>query len=249
VDVTRVLVIPAAGRGSRLGGTVPKPLAPVNGSPMLDHLVALYRPFVEAFAVIVHPSFAAEAQAWAAGHERIGILEQAVPTGMLDAILVAVPFVRDLRPRMVWITWADQIGILPATLRRLADLDARGAAMIVPTIEAADPYIHFERDAAGRIAGLRQRREGDAMPADGESDMGLFALDLDAFVGELPRYAEAVTAGAATGERNFLPFIPWLAARREVLTIRGSDAMERVGINTPEDLARVGAWLRARPRT
>jgi NDP-sugar pyrophosphorylase family protein len=139
--------------------------------------------------------------------------------------------------------------VLPATLERLAEAETRHpeAAMIFPTVETPDPYVHFQRNAEGRIVELRQRREGDAMPERGESDMGVFALRRAAFEGELAAFASQAIAGSGTGERNFLPFIPWLAARRPVRTIGCTDPRERVGINTPEDLAAVAAWLRERP--
>jgi molybdopterin-guanine dinucleotide biosynthesis protein A len=43
----RALIIPAAGRGSRLGTSTPKALVPINGRPMLDHLADLYAPLVQ----------------------------------------------------------------------------------------------------------------------------------------------------------------------------------------------------------
>src|ERR1044072_638042 len=57
--MSRVLIVPAAGAGSRLGGALPKILVPVAGRPMIDHLVTLYRPFAETIVVVAHPSFSA----------------------------------------------------------------------------------------------------------------------------------------------------------------------------------------------
>ena len=55
------------------------------------------------------------------------------------------------------------------------------ASAILPTSRQAPPYIHLDRDPDGRITAIRQRREGDEMPAIGESDMGLFSLSPDAY--------------------------------------------------------------------
>ena len=84
------------------------------------------------------------------------------------------------------------------------------------------------------------------MPDIGESDMGLFALSADTFCERLPAYAESVEAGQATGERNFLPFIPWLARTDEIETFAAENPMEAVGINTPQDLTVVEQYLRSR---
>ena len=242
--------MPAAGSGTRLKTSFPKALVPVAGRAMLDWLADLYRPWVDRLVVVVNPSFRTEFVRWAEPQRNADVVEQRSPTGMLDAILVAQPVVERYQPQWIWITWCDQIGILPATIARLAEESARpdAPALVMPTISTSDPYIHFPRNADGRISGVYHRREGDAMPARGESDMGLFAVSYGSFTGDLRRYAEAVTPGQSSGERNFLPFIPWLAARGHVVTFPGTDPREAVGINTAADLQTVEAWLQDQGR-
>jgi hypothetical protein len=116
----------------------------------------------------------------------------------------------------------------------------------LPLVTRREPYIHFERDSTGRLCAIRQRREGDAMPALGEGDIGVFALSRDAFERRLPEYAEGVTRGRGTGERNFVPFVPWLAQRADVATFPCTDEREAIGINTPEDLRQMEAWMVSR---
>jgi bifunctional N-acetylglucosamine-1-phosphate-uridyltransferase/glucosamine-1-phosphate-acetyltransferase GlmU-like protein len=246
--VRSLLVIPAAGRGSRLGSDTPKPLVRVAGRTMLDRIADLYTPFVGAIAVIAHPSFAGEIRAWGRRRGNVSVEEQAEPTGMLDAIQLAAPIVRRLRPDTVWITWADQITVLPETLRRLEGVMSATPAppLALPTVTTDNPYTHFERDSTGRIVRFLESREGARMPARGESDMGLFAMTRDTYETELAAYAAETDVGKATGERNFAPFVPWLARRAAVVTFPSTHPMEAVGVNTPEDLARVEAWLRAR---
>ena len=247
-----LLIVPAAGLGSRLQASLPKAMVPVAGRPMIDHLLSACEPYIGATIVIAHPSFAASVR------EHLGkswpqlpssVVEQPAPTGMLDAILLAAPGVQASSAQIMWIIWCDQVGVLPATLERLAAATASPSAppsMVIATVRRSDPYIHFERDGDGRIARVRQRREGDAMPAEGESDMGLFALSRDAYLRQLPHYAADVPPGGGTGERNFLPFIPWLAARADVQTIPATDPREAIGVNTPDELAAAESWLRTR---
>lgn len=215
---------------------------------MIDHLIERYRPYVSSFVLVVAPAAReAIARHVEARPERIVLAEQASPTGMLDAILLAGPDVERSGAARVWITWADQIAIHPATAARLAEESRANAPLVLPTLHRRAPYTHLERDASGRIVAVRQRREGEPMPDEGESEVGLFSLSRKAFLDDLPAYAAgAASDGAATGERNFLPFIPWLARREEVRTFPCVEDVEAVGINTPEELRAVEAALQAR---
>jgi bifunctional UDP-N-acetylglucosamine pyrophosphorylase/glucosamine-1-phosphate N-acetyltransferase len=247
--VTRLLVIPAAGRGTRLGWEGPKLLCPVAGRAMIDHLLERYRPLVDRVVLVVAPSaeplVRRHLAAAAAGVE---FAIQETPDGMLPAILRAHPSVETHRPRQVWITWCDQVAISARTVDALAaELDRHPeAALVFPTARQSPPYIHFPRDDQGRIAAVLQRREGDAMPEHGESDAGLFAVTGETFTRRLPEFDRVAAAGAGTRERNFLPFIPWLAARAPVRTFDLADVREAAGVNTRDDLRRLEAYLRDR---
>jgi len=214
---------------------------------MIDHLLRLYRDTVDSFVVVVSPAgrepLAARLAAAGAAAE---LVVQTEPTGMLDAVLLASGCVSLSQPDRVWITWCDQLAVQPGTVARLAEAETSGPEpeMVLPTCLGPAPYIHFERDGAGRITAVRQWREGDSMPAVGESDMGLFSLSRQAYLRDLHVFAEASGQGTATRERNFLPFIPWIAANRRVVTFPCIDPTEAVGINTPEDLRRVEEHLR-----
>ncbi|MEO7276315.1 MAG: NTP transferase domain-containing protein [Vicinamibacterales bacterium] len=245
-----LLVIPAAGVGSRLRAAVPKALALVGGRPMLDWLIELYQPHVSALALVVSPSHAG----WIGDHARrvatlpVDVFQQAQPTGMLDAVLAARPAVEHSLASRIWVTWCDQIAIDPRTLANLADARYAHTALTMPTVWRRKPYIHFDRDAAGRISYVRQRREGDEMPHRGEGDAGVFNFSRAAYLDDLCAYASTLVPGAMTGERNLLPFIPWLAQRAPVATFPCAHEVEAVGINTPADLQHVEAFLRRRER-
>lgn len=243
--MTRVMLIPAAGRGSRLGGDGPKVLHPVAGRPMIDHLVERYQSIVDAFVIVVHPDveplLRAHGEAWP---RPVAYAYQSDPTGMLDAIVGARPAVAAFGADEIWITWCDQVAILPETVERLAAAAARSqGSMVLTTVDQPDPYIHFVRDADDRIVSVLQRREGDDMPEVGESDTGLFVLPATVLEDELSSFLAQVAPGAATGETNFLPFVAWLGRRGRVSTIRATDAREAIGVNTPADRAAVERFL------
>ena len=245
-----VLIIPAAGAGTRLQSSTPKVLAEVNGKAMIDHLFDRYSKTVGRFVLVVHPSFEALVRnhvAQVAPSLDIQLASQPKATGMLDAILLALEPVQRAPAERVWITWCDQIGVHPDTVSELSRLsrERQDAAAIFPTSRQAPPYIHLERDAEGRLTNIRQRREGDRMPDVGESDMGLFSLSANAYSTLLPQFGREVRQESRSGERNFLPFLPWLALRgHSVVTFPSTNAIEAIGINTPDDRRRLEAYLR-----
>jgi len=156
--VSNVLIVPAAGRGSRLGSAKPKLLFPVNGRPMIDYILDLYRSAVETFVLVLRPAVEVTVREHCrARRERIEYAFQDPPTGMLDAVLAARPCVSAYRPSSVWITWCDQIAVHPKTVDAMAAESAvhPGAALIFPTIMRRRPYVHFERGRTRQIVGVR----------------------------------------------------------------------------------------------
>jgi glucose-1-phosphate thymidylyltransferase len=88
-------VVPAAGRGSRLGALTtdrPKPLVPVGGEPLLTHVLdALALPDVDAFVVVVgyHGDLIRERFGESYAGRPVEYVEQPEPRGLADALLRA----------------------------------------------------------------------------------------------------------------------------------------------------------------
>ena len=243
----RLLIIPAAGSGSRLRSELPKPLYAVDGRPMIDYLLELYSPWVERFIVVASPVAVDRIEAHCSAQPAdIELAVQPSPTGMLDAILAPHERVVELEPESVWVTWCDQIAVHPATIAELAAIssDNPETALILPTVRQRHPYIHLGRDQNGEIAEVLQRREGDRMPAVGESDMGLFCLSAASYLDLLPLFSKRAGPGSGTAERNFLPFIPWLSGRGSVRTFAAQSEIEATGVNTPEDALALERYFR-----
>ena len=85
------------------------------------------------------------------------------------------------------------------------------------------------------------------MPEVGESDTGVFALRRGTLLDDLRAFDAVAPRGDGTRERNFLPFIPWLACTADVRTVPLADPREAIGVNTPADLATLETYLRDRP--
>jgi HAD superfamily hydrolase (TIGR01509 family) len=230
-------VVPAAGRGSRLGYHLPKILFPVAGRPILDWLLDFLGPNCSRFVFVVSPdgstNITAELDRRIPGAFDVVIQEH--PTGMGDAVALALPLVRTPHTAVVW---GDQAALRPESVQLCMRLHQGplNADATFPTVLRNDPYIHFERDAQGRIEGLKQKREGDAMPEQGESDTGFFCFRTSALSRNLACLrSDAESSGAVTGEFNFLPVLPLMSRRGTVLTPRIMSLEETIGVNDTRD--------------
>ena len=246
-------VIAAAGKGSRLGFDRPKILFPVAGRMILEWLLDLLLPSCQTVVLVLSPeglpSIQPELERLAPGRCRVAI--QPAPSGMGDAVDIGAGFVDTPHTAVLW---GDQVALRPASVDAVLRLHQGPLApdVTIPTVLRPEPYIHFERDEAGRIHRLLQAREGDAMPPAGESDTGFFCFRttaLRSLLGDLRNHpaSHGGARGSATGEFNLLPVIPHaVRSGYRVLTPRVMDLEETVGINSPSDARRVEPFLRSR---
>jgi bifunctional N-acetylglucosamine-1-phosphate-uridyltransferase/glucosamine-1-phosphate-acetyltransferase GlmU-like protein len=239
-------LVPAAGRGSRLGADVPKVFVPIlPGLTIWDSIHRQISRVSDAIVLVLSPEGAdylekhgAEFSPARLAQTRIAV--QPVPRGMGDAIFGAADFWRDFDDLLI--VWGDQFNVSLETLRSCIELHSRrtGPALTLPVVRSPQPYVEYLFDAAGRLTQVRQSREGDACAAGGFSDIGVFLLSGGkALVEEWERYLAQGNPGSTTGEVNFLPFLAHLssAAHWPVNRHECADPAEAIGINTPEELA------------
>jgi bifunctional UDP-N-acetylglucosamine pyrophosphorylase/glucosamine-1-phosphate N-acetyltransferase len=237
-------LIPAAGRGSRLGFDHPKILFPVAGATVLEWLVDLLQPLCERFVLVLSPSGVAPVEAAASRllPGRYSIARQSEPRGMADAIRCGLPQVETTHTLIVW---GDQVALRTDSLEFLMRLQQGVAqpAAVCPTLWRDHPYIHFERAESGRLVRILQAREGDRMPERGESDSGVFLFRTETLRQHLPPLlASAECLGRLTRELNFLPIFPMLD---NLITAPIMTEAESVGVNSPADAAYLEKQLRA----
>jgi HAD superfamily hydrolase (TIGR01509 family) len=242
-------VVPAAGRGSRLGFHRAKILYPVAGRLILDWLLDFLEPNFGRMIFVLSPEGVADVTTELNQRipRRFDVVVQPTPTGMADAVELALPVVRT--PHLA-VVWGDQVALRRASVQACLRLHEGPLHpdLTFPTVLRSDPYIHFDRDAAGRISGLRQAREGDAMPDHGESDAGLFCFNTVRLAQLLERArASGRASSGRTGEFNLLPLIPLAAREGLVLTPRIMRLEETMGINSAQDAQAVSPFLSKRP--
>jgi bifunctional UDP-N-acetylglucosamine pyrophosphorylase / glucosamine-1-phosphate N-acetyltransferase len=238
-------VVPAAGRGSRLDFHLPKILYPVAGRMIVEWLLDFLLPNCESIVFVLSPDgrTSVEEELRRLIPRRFRIVVQEVPTGMGEAVELALPAVRTPH---VAIVWGDQVALKRSSVEACLRLHLGPLEPDVtcPTVVRPRPYIHFERGADGGISGLLQAREGDPMPAEGESDAGFFCFRTDCarrLLQELRASDQMI--GAATRELNFLPVIPLAAQECTVITPQVMTLEETMGVNSREEAALIQRFL------
>ncbi len=238
-------LVPAAGRGSRLGFDQPKILFPIAGKTILEWLVELLAPLCNQLVFVLSPDGEHPAGELIAkllpGRCRIAL--QSEPRGMADAIACGLPAVHTPN---VMIVWGDQVALRPASLEsamRIHEGPTQPDATC-PTLLRDRPYIHLERDASGKVIRVLQAREGDTLPQRGESDSGVFLFRTGALRQHLPRLlASSESIGKQTRELNFLPIFPMLD---KLITVPIMTEAESVGVNSPADAEYLARHLLSR---
>lgn len=239
--MTRICaVIPAAGRGSRLGLDVPKILVPVDQDRTVwDVLRDNLSPIAERIHVVLAPSamadFSSKLQS-DSERDKITVSEQREPLGMGDAIFGAERYWAGYDS--VLIVWGDQVNLSSLTLERAAKLSNNEKTVVLPLVECKSPYVQYDVEE-GILKGVRQSREGDRMDPIGNSDVGLFILSVPELLDCWRLFVKDSIVGAQTKELNFLPFLPFLSLNCgwNVRVSKVNDPTEAIGINTKEELA------------
>jgi bifunctional UDP-N-acetylglucosamine pyrophosphorylase / glucosamine-1-phosphate N-acetyltransferase len=236
-------VIPAAGRGSRLGMSMPKLLVPIDDRRTIwtilrDKLL----PHVTHIHVVLSPTgypLFQEALVQDPNRHLVSSSIQAEPLGMGDAIFRGQEVWAD--SESIFVVWGDQIHLSEQTIRGCFDRHAMGCGSrcTLPLVEVENPYVQYLFDQAGTLCKIRQTREGDTCDPRGDSDVGAFLLSVEGLLEAWQGYLAGDIRGTQTSEINFLPFLEVLAQQWHwpFQTVRITDATECRGINTPEDLA------------
>lgn len=250
-----VVIVLAAGEGTRMRSRLPKVLHQVCGRPLLGHVIAAAER-VDATEVLVVVGHARErvTAALAEAHPAVRICVQAEQRGTGHAVRVALEQLREqgVAPAggPVVVVAGDTPLLSEATLRQLlAEHDATGAAVTVLTADLADPagYGRVLRDGAGLVTAIVEHKDADeATLAVTEINSGMYAFD--------PRFlADAITrlsTANAQGE-EYLPDLIGMAraAGRVAAGVVAADADDILGINNRAQLAGVEAIMRRRINT
>jgi bifunctional N-acetylglucosamine-1-phosphate-uridyltransferase/glucosamine-1-phosphate-acetyltransferase GlmU-like protein len=230
-----LVLIPAAGKGSRLGSTLPKILTLVNGEPIINYILNSIDSLATEIQIIVSPVvFQDFGQEIKNLDTRIRLLTQEVPLGMGDAIFRNYNYWKHFEK--IILVWGDQILVQKKTLNRVMRILSDGADLVIPLSEVENPYVQYKFDKNDTLK-IFQQREGEIVDSIGYSDVGVFGLKTKDLKLAWDEYSDIQKVGNITGEINFLPFLEFMAESKFIVKYFKTDfAWETLGINTYSDV-------------
>ncbi len=193
-----LIVILAAGKGTRMKSALPKVLHKVAGRSMLGHVLALSKTVEGAsIAVVIGPGMDDVRAEVARLAPAASVFVQENQLGTADAVLAARPALSGHRGDVI-VLYADTPLIEPATIASLrAALDA-GAGAAVLGFEAKDPTGYGRLITAAETTLLAIREHKDASPEErkiGLCNSGVLAFRLPDLVSVLDRIGNANAKG------------------------------------------------------
>ena len=237
-------IVPAAGRGSRLGGTTPKALVQISPElRVIDVVIHALESVCDQVCLVVATDFESnEHDPVLFSAVRCERIVQSNPTGMLDAIELGCDSVS--QSDVILVIWGDQVGVRAETLKRAVELHTnRDRTIVIPTVEVTNPYVQYVF-AAGQLHEVRESREGHSCDPVGLADVGVFVMSRRGLTEAFASYRSTAQASSITGEVNFLPFLVWASSHSWTVTsFMTTHQNETLGINTQEDLIKARALL------
>jgi bifunctional UDP-N-acetylglucosamine pyrophosphorylase/glucosamine-1-phosphate N-acetyltransferase len=242
-----VVVILAAGQGTRMRSATPKLLHPLCGRPMIEWPVAAARS-AGAHRIVVVDSPQGRLGELLGDQPDVEFAVQARADGTAGAVRAAAAHIE--RDRPVVVLAGDVPLIRPETIAALVQAHQRdGAGATITTAVLEDPrgYGRVLRAPDGTVERVVETKTpGDATELElhiREVSTGIFAFD----GGELLEALGQVRADNAQGEYYLPDVLPVLrAAERTVVAYELDDVEEALGINDRVALAEVRRLAQAR---
>lgn len=240
-----VAVVLAAGKGTRMGGELPKVLVPMCDRPLVHYVVdCAHQAGIESVvAVVGYRADLVEASLSQTYGDKVRFALQKEQRGTGDAVKAALPSLPAGTDR-VWILSGDVPRLRPNTLEVLGKACAESpaglsfATFIPPD---AGAYGRILRDEAGKVQEIREAR--DCSPAQlevKECNAGIYCAKAE----NLEKWLPQLSTENDQGEYYLTDIVALALASGEVQGIE-VPAHEVAGINTRDELAAMEAAVLA----
>jgi bifunctional UDP-N-acetylglucosamine pyrophosphorylase/glucosamine-1-phosphate N-acetyltransferase len=243
-----VVVILAAGQGTRMRSVTPKVLHPLCGRPVIAWPIAAARAAGAQKVVVVGGPDRALQPAIPQDDPTLVLAVQQEARGTADAVLAAAEHID--RDAPVIVVCGDVPLMTGEALRELAETHARhhaAATMLTMIVDDPSGYGRVVRGPDGAVERVVEtKKPGDATPAEldiREVNGGVYAFA----GGDLLDALAQVTPDNAQGELYLPDVLPILRAQDKVVAAHTvDDPALALGINDRDDLARVRAIAQQR---
>ncbi len=242
-----LIVVLAAGKGTRMKSALPKVLHPIAGMPMLGHVLALAGSVgASGVAVVIGPDMDNVRAEALKRHPGAEIYTQHNQIGTADAVLAARDAIAAHAGDVI-VLYADTPLIETATIERLRSALSAGAGVVVLGFQAADPagYGRLITAADGSLATIREDK--DASPDERAvrlCNSGVLAFRVPDLASLLGRIGNA----NAKGEYYLTDAVEFARAdgHRAMVVLCPED--EVLGVNARDQLATAEGIFQARRR-
>ena len=240
----KIIVIPAAGKGSRLESNLPKLFTPIiNNTSIYDILTDEDICYVDEFILLLSPEGLEyyNSNLKTKAPKNLFIWVQNESTGMFDAInqIFSTLIERDTYEFKLIIQWGDQ-PFCNKYLHESLFLDLNNHQITVPLVWVNNPYVQFKLGKNLKVIETRENEENDLY---GFKDMGIFAFNRKIIESCWNKYKLIVKPGKVTKEKNFVKFFELVNNDFEIHWRIDQPNYKSIGINTKNDLAEVRMFL------
>ena len=234
----RTLIIPAAGKGSRLQSSAPKIFTKIyRHRTIYDFIMDQAEDFFDKICLILSPSgkdYMEQHMVKAPGN--LDVMIQPAANGMFDAIDIALSgsSLKNENEK-IFIQWGDQPFIDRNLYNSLA-IDLKQADAAIPLVWVREPYVQFKFSKNKGVT-ILESREGDKCDDAGFKDIGLFAFRKNSLLEAWEQYQAIDAKGSITNEKSFLKIIPLMLENGTLYWRTDQPTYKGLGINTREELA------------
>ncbi len=178
-----VLVVLAAGAGTRMSSSLPKPLHPVAGLPMLGHVLAAGQSASPVTSAVVVSPFLADIDERLPGYGITPVIQaEALGTGHAVGQVFERQGLLPEGGRML-VLYGDQPLLDGATVAELADAAGEGGRLVTLltcVLPDSTGYGRVDHDDAGRPTRIVEQKDDDPALRKGSTEIwsGMMALDI-----------------------------------------------------------------------
>lgn len=239
------VVVLAAGKGTRMKSARAKVLHRAAEFPLIEHVFRAADTLSPTSITVIVGHQADQVQAATAKRMGLRFATQSPQLGTGHALLQAEPLLTGTSGTLVLLS-GDVPLLRPETLRALvATHQQRHAAATVLTAEVDRPhgYGRIVRDA-GQITAIVEHKDANEEQREiREINSGIYAFEVAPLFGALKQIGSANAQG-----EYYLPDLVTIFRQRGLVveTVIADDAREILGVNSPKELAEVGAILKMR---